>query len=104
MRLFQSREPDNVGFGRGRHRRRHRHGILIPVTELHPGQRGLIAAVKASPRVAQRLADLGLTPETSVCVVKTAPFNGPVEIVVRGSKLAIGREIAQSILVKTKGS
>ena len=47
----------------------------------------------------KRLADLGLTPGTNVTVVKSAPFNGPLEVTVRGSRLAIGRGMASRILV-----
>ena len=47
----------------------------------------------------KRLTDLGLTPGTKVTVIKSAPFNGPLEISVRGSRLAIGRGMAGRILV-----
>ncbi|MCW4015680.1 MAG: ferrous iron transport protein A [Candidatus Bathyarchaeota archaeon] len=47
----------------------------------------------------KRLTDLGLTPGTKVTVIKSAPFNGPLEISVRGSRLAIGRGMASRILV-----
>jgi Fe2+ transport system protein FeoA len=47
----------------------------------------------------RRLSDLGLTPGTKVTVVKSAPFNGPLEVCVRGSRLAIGRGMASRILV-----
>ena len=50
-------------------------------------------------RCARRLCDLGLTPGTKVTVVKSAPFNGPLEVSVRGSRLAIGRRMADRILV-----
>lgn len=50
-------------------------------------------------RCARRLNDLGLTPGTKVTVVKSAPFNGPLEVSVRGSRLAIGRGMAGRILV-----
>jgi Fe2+ transport system protein FeoA len=50
-------------------------------------------------RFAKRLSDLGLTPGTKVTVVKSAPFNGPLEVCVRGSRLAIGRGMASRILV-----
>ena len=50
-------------------------------------------------RCARRLSDLGLTPGTKVTVVKSAPFNGPLEVRVRGSRLAIGRGMASRILV-----
>jgi len=35
-----------------------------------------------------------------VTVVKSAPFNGPVEILVRGSRLVLGRGIAERVLVE----
>ena len=50
----------------------------------------------------KRLIDLGLTPGTEVTVVKSAPFNGPLEVCVRGSRLAIGRGIASRIIVDAK--
>jgi len=45
---------------------------------------------------------MGLTPGTKVTVVKSAPFNGPLEVYVRGSRLAIGRGMAERILVEVK--
>lgn len=86
------------------HRHRHGYGNVVSITELKPGQKGKIAFVRGNRKVAQRLADLGLTPETTVCMLKTVPLNGPVEVAVRGSKLAIGREIAENILVRAQGS
>ena len=53
-------------------------------------------------RFSKRLSDLGLTPGTQVTVVKSAPFNGPLEVSVRGSRLAIGRGMANRILVDVK--
>jgi Fe2+ transport system protein FeoA len=55
-----------------------------------------------SARFVKRLTDLGLTPGTNVTVVKSAPFNGPLEVCVRGSRLAIGRGMASRILVDVK--
>jgi Fe2+ transport system protein FeoA len=53
-------------------------------------------------RFKKRLEDMGLTPGTEVTVVKSAPFNGPLEISVRDSRLAIGRGMAQRIFVEVK--
>ncbi len=44
--------------------------------------------------------DLGLTPGTLVTVVKSAPFHGPLEVLVRGSRLALGRGMAEKIVVE----
>ena len=53
-------------------------------------------------RFTKRLSDLGLTPGTKVTVVKSAPFHGPLEVFVRGSRLAIGRGMASRILVNVE--
>lgn len=79
----------------------HRFGAdgLKPITELHPGQRGIIKAIQGDQRVVQRLSDLGLLPGTSILITNIAPLNGPLEVIVRGTKLAIGRKIAKSLFV-----
>lgn len=48
----------------------------------------------------KRLMDMGLTPGTVVTVVKSAPFHGPFEVLVRGSRLALGRGMAERIMVE----
>lgn len=92
----------------------------LPLTALRNGETGVITTADCSAeeqkmcrhrarkrwrqhvmteRCARRLCDLGLTPGTKVTVVKSAPFNGPLEVNVRGSRLAIGRGMANRILV-----
>lgn len=92
----------------------------LPLTSLNNGETGTIIsadcnfAAKKSCRhrvrkgwkkpnrtelCIKRLTDLGFTPGTKVTVVKSAPFNGPVEVTLRGSRLAIGRGMASRILV-----
>ena len=45
---------------------------------------------------------MGLTPGTKVTVVKSAPLHGPLEVYVRGSRLAIGKGMAERIFVETQ--
>ncbi|GAI35804.1 unnamed protein product [marine sediment metagenome] len=91
----------------------------LPLTALRNGETGVITSTDFSSerqmcrhrarkgwrkhfmvaRFAKRLADMGLTPGTKVTVVKSAPFHGPLEVCVRGSRLAIGRGMASRILV-----
>lgn len=93
----------------------------LPLTELRNGETGVITSTDLSSeprgmcghrarrgrwkkhfmvtRFAKRLSDLGLTPGTKVTLVKSAPFHGPLEVSVRGSRLAIGRGMASRILV-----
>jgi len=95
----------------------------LPLTALRNGETGVITSTDLSSerkkmhghrarkgwrkhfmvdRFAKRLGDMGLTPGTKVTVVKSAPFNGPLEVSVRGSRLAIGRGMASRILVNVE--
>ena len=95
--------------------------MLLPLTELQEGKRGIIVSVQtiANPdslghhhhhthhqhrRFERRLLDMGLTPGTPIVVVKSAPFHGPIEVLVRGSRLALGRRMAHRILVQVDHS
>ena len=70
------------------------------------GESGTIASIKGEHgkgwRLEKRLMDMGLTLGTNVTVVKSAPFHGPLEILVRGSRLALGRGMAKRIFVEIK--
>ena len=43
---------------------------------------------------------MGLTPGTKISISRIAPFKGPVEIAVRGCKLALGDEIVCNVFVE----
>jgi len=81
----------------------------LPLTALKDGDSGIITSIKANPGrgrggswgFQKRLMEMGLTPGTEVTVVKSAPFRGPIEVHVRGSRLAIGRGMAERIFVET---
>jgi len=78
------------------------------LTAMGDGQSGIVASIgqgegRGGGRCRgfeKRLMDMGLTSGTKVTVVKSAPFHGPVEIIVRGSRLALGRGIAERIFVE----
>jgi DtxR family Mn-dependent transcriptional regulator len=53
--------------------------------------------------VVQRLSDLGLTLGTTVSLLKKTPMGGPVEILVRRTKLAIDHAIAENIFIESPG-
>ena len=77
----------------------------IPLTALKDGEAGIIMSISGGGYgkrwgFKKRLADLGLTPGTRIIVVKAAPFHGPIEVLVRGSRLALGRGISDRIRVK----
>ncbi|NWF87769.1 metal-dependent transcriptional regulator [Candidatus Bathyarchaeota archaeon] len=72
---------------------------LVALSALKKGQMGKIFFIRGGRNMLQRLLDMGLTPGTRISVIQAAPFEGPVEILVRGSKLALGRGIASKVFV-----
>jgi len=87
-------DPDNIeGVGR-------RNTNLVSISSLKEKQEGSIAFIRGDNKVLRRLLDMGLTPGTKIKVSRIAPLRGPVEIFVRGSKLALGDEIACNVFVE----
>jgi len=85
--------------------------LEIPLTQLRNGESGVIVSINETHNYSlgrhrhtwgfrKRLEDMGLTPGTKVTVVKSAPFRGPIELHFRGSRLAIGRGMAQRVMVR----
>ncbi|MEM3403157.1 MAG: FeoA family protein [Nitrososphaeria archaeon] len=78
--------------------------VEVPLSTLRDGESGVVSSIM--PRhgkgwgFEKRLMDLGITPGTRITVVKSAPFHGPVEVLVRGSRLALGRGMADRIFVE----
>jgi len=84
------------------------------LTDLKNGEIGVIISICNIPdkgdtrkvyrgwKCRRRLEDMGLTPGTEVRVVRSAPFNGPLEVYARGSKLVIGRGMAERVFVEAK--
>lgn len=73
----------------------------VLLIDLKEGQKGTIISISGGRRGSQRLTDMGLTPGTEIKMLRNSRFC-PIEISVRGSKLAIGYGIASKILVKVK--
>lgn len=78
----------------------------VSLAMLRDGETGIVVSVKSGYgkawRLKKRLMDMGITPGTRITIVKSAPFHGPMEILVRGYRLAIGREMAERIFVQVE--
>lgn len=72
----------------------------ISLCEVEKNQQVMIVAITAVTKAAKRLADLGLTPNTVVTVLRKTIFCGPIEVQVRGNNLVLGKGVAAEILVK----
>ena len=67
------------------------------LSQLKPGQSGVIATVGGEGALRRRLLDMGLTPGTRVSVRKVAPFGDPLELHLRGYELTLRGDDARII-------
>ncbi|RUA18394.1 MAG: ferrous iron transport protein A [Clostridia bacterium] len=70
-----------------------------PLSSVHRGEVVQLTHIEAGRRLGQRLAELGLTPGVKIQVLHVN--GGPILIGVRGARLALGRGMAEKILVTT---
>lgn len=73
-------------------------GQTMPLSMASPGEVVQIAGVRAGRGLARRLADMGLVPGSSVRVISSY-MPGPVVLEVKGTRLALGRGMADKVLV-----
>jgi DtxR family Mn-dependent transcriptional regulator len=76
--------------------------LLTQLSHLRPGERAKVAFVRGSGSAARRLMDMGLCPGTEVKVDNAAPFNGPIQVSVRDTSLALGRGLAENVFVEVE--
>ena len=90
---------------RSMHRKSHGHKrrgtpLIKCLTECNKGEQVRVLNVNTGHGAKRRLANLGVVPGTVIKKKKEAPFRGPLEIFVKGTKLVIGRGLASKILVE----
>jgi ferrous iron transport protein A len=72
----------------------------VSLATLQPGERGTIERIRGSAHgITQRLLEMGLTKGTEVEIIRFAPMGDPIEISVRGYRLSLRREEAESVLL-----
>ena len=70
------------------------------LSDLHAGSTAVIQDIPVGhDEHITRLRELGLVPGTKVRLVRRAPFGDPIEISVRGSRLAMRRSEARHIKI-----
>jgi ferrous iron transport protein A len=69
----------------------------LPLTMISPGQSVKLVEIIAGRRLRHRLTELGLTPGVELTVMQDQ--GGPMLVSVYDSRLALGRGMAQKILV-----
>ncbi len=76
------------------------HGEAATLAELRTGQSGVVAQVLGGHRVVERLAALGIRPGKKITKVSSMLLGGPVTVEVDRGHVAIGRRMADSVLVR----
>ncbi|MGN0989220.1 MAG: ferrous iron transport protein A [Eubacteriales bacterium] len=70
----------------------------MTLDRLSVGSEAIITTVKDG-ELRLRLLDMGLTPRTSVKIIKTAPLGDPVQIRLRGYELTLQKHDLKSVEV-----
>jgi ferrous iron transport protein A len=71
---------------------------VIPLSSMPVGSKGVIEQLSGGVGLTRRLMEMGMTPGTQVEVVRNDM--GPIIVRARGLTIAIGRGMANRILVK----
>jgi Fe2+ transport system protein FeoA len=74
--------------------------VVKALTDLKPGQRGIISKVGGSGQIRRRILDMGVVPQTEVGVERVAPLGDPIEVRIKGYHLSLRKEEAANIYVE----
>ena len=75
---------------------------FVPLILLAENEEGEIERFEGGTTAKKRLLGLGFTTAIKVKVLTIQP-GGPVLVLVRGSKIALGRKLAEKIIVRRTG-
>lgn len=72
----------------------------ITLNTLQPGESGIVESILTTdPKLKMRLLELGLLKGTTVEMIRYAPLGDPIEIKMRGYRLSIRKEEADSVII-----
>lgn len=73
-----------------------------PLSKVHAGETVKLVGIEAGRGLNSRLASMGLVPNVKITVVNNSQ-PGPFVISVKGSKVILGRGMANKIMIENKG-
>ena len=76
--------------------------VVVPLTMLAPGEEATIVALGQGAGRQHHFRRIGLREGKLVKLIATQPGRGPIVLDVEGTQLAIGRGMAQQIMVQKK--
>ena len=69
------------------------------LSDLKPGERGVISRITGDRELRRRLLDMGLTRGTKIIVVRRAPLGDPVEFLLKGYNLSLRKRECEDVYV-----
>jgi Fe2+ transport system protein FeoA len=72
------------------------------LSELKPGESGIVTRVGGPSPVRRRLMDMGLVKGTEVTVVRRAPLGDPIELLLKGYYLSLRKVESDNVYVSVK--
>ena len=72
----------------------------MTITDLEPGQSGIIKGLWATGPLRRRLMDMGVVPGVSVSVEKIAPLGDPIGVRIRQYRLSMRKAEAGKVEVE----
>lgn len=78
--------------------------LIRCLTECGKGEEVEVISVNAGFNARRRLYNLGIYPGSIIRKQKDAPFRGPLQVVVKGTNIVLGRGLASKIFVKCEDS
>ena len=70
---------------------------IVQLTEMEPGQKGIVDGFSGEEKDRYRLMEMGLLPGTEIRFVRRAPLGDPLEVEIRGFHLSLRIQEAASI-------
>lgn len=74
-------------------------GEVMPLTTAKLGQKVTLKSISAGRGLTSRLSAMGIVPGVELVVVNTT-FAGPMVVMVKGSKVILGRGITMKMMVE----
>jgi len=72
---------------------------LVPLSFLPPGAKGVVVRLVGGRGLVAKLSAMGISPMTEIEVLHSYA-GGPVLVMVRGARVALGRGVAMKVLVR----
>lgn len=72
----------------------------MTLKDMKPGQEGTILSLGEKGTMRRRIMDMGLTPGTSIKVIKVAPLGDPIEVNIRNYELSLRKDEAEQIQIE----